>query len=359
MAENIVSNTSVQKAGDYYSKSVTSSLENAGFKVTPTQKQCVIFAVQKLYELLAKEKMRFNDLDQSSIHVAFTQVALTEINMMSLSAHAYFVIRGRTLLFDTMSDGARAIVRKFGVNVKDVLDPWIVREGDKFKYPEFKGLTKTEPEWTPSGTGKCVRVVVPIIYNDGKVEFKISEREDVKPNLLSHISQNVTQGKDRDINLFNEIFKATKNMTLDEILDNQEILIKGRVSPGWRGVNREQMIITKMVKNALKRVEIDMKFFEAAGGALYDENNEEQTVIDISSQSPKEEPKELPQKKEKTLELEDGKKAFEKAIQEAGIKEKVINEEKVDEKKHDLESHENRPVEQSPSEVGDEEDCPF
>lgn len=88
-------------------------------------------------------------------------------------------------------DGNDAILSRFGRSVKKVHRHWEVREHDGFTYPGYAGLEVTPPTWTPKGEGKVIRVVYPIEYNDGQVEFFIAEREDVKANLLAHMYNNL------------------------------------------------------------------------------------------------------------------------------------------------------------------------
>lgn len=47
------------------------------------------------------------------------------------------------------------------------------------------------PEWEPSGKGEVIRVVYPIEYMDGRIEYHFGERDDVLKNLYAHISNNL------------------------------------------------------------------------------------------------------------------------------------------------------------------------
>lgn len=268
----VVSKSQVQKIGEQYVASIADNFKRAGITLNHSQSQSIMFAVQKASQMLKEKEISWQNVDFSSITTALSQVALCEVNMMAYQQDAYFLLRyvdknTYKLEFNPQGNGIRSLVQKFGVGVKEVRDPWIVKENDDFSYPHFKGLEMTDPEWSPKGSGKCLRVVIPIIYNDGHVEYKIAEREDVKTNLLAHISNNLTNGKKEERNPegFLKLAKKAESMTLDEMLNDNEFQMVGKMSPSWRGTNKEQMVITKMIKNALNRIPLDMKFFEIAG----------------------------------------------------------------------------------------------
>lgn len=296
-----ITKSQVQKIGEQYVVSVADNFKNANIDLNQSQKQSIIFGVQKVGEMLKEKKLEWKNIEFSSATTAFSQVALCEINMMAFKPDGYFLLRyvdkdSYKLEFAPQGNGARTLVQKFGIGVKKVFDPWIVKENDEFTYPHFKGLEKTEPEWQPKGAGKCVRVVVPIQYDDGSIDYKIAEREDVKANLLSHISNNLTNGKKEDRNYegFKKLYERAESMTLDQIINDNEFITIGKMSPSWRGINKEQMVITKMIKNALARIPIDMKFFEIVGGQ--NPLDEEIEVIDATTSDVEEEEKpiELP-----------------------------------------------------------------
>ena len=153
-----------------------------------------------------------------------------------------------------------------------------------------------------------VRVVYPLLLNDGTTEYLISERADVKPNLLAHINNN----------LRNETFGVVKSRYEEKVTDEQrekmdekkaEILAIARshedlesilddpkldkwISPAWKGDNREQMIIRKMRNNAVKKYPKNFgNAFVAASYASMDDDyksvqddidNEPRRVIDIT-----------------------------------------------------------------------------
>ena len=292
--DNIIK-AGVQKVTETYVNSITSHLKTIHIDVRAEQTQAIMFGIQKLNAMIDanKDKITFNDIDLSSATSALTMVALTEINMMSFKPDGYFELRkdfktGKyNVNFQPQGNGSRVLVQKFGVGVEKVYDPWIVKEGDEFIYPHFKGLEMTPPEWTPKGDGKTARVVVPIKYTDGHVEYKIAERESAKQNLLAHISNNLTNGAKENRNLegFKKLVDKSANMTLDQCCEDNEFIITGKMSPSWRGINREEMIITKLIKNALKRVPLNLEFFQATQATDSTQvMDEEASIFDFSNQ---------------------------------------------------------------------------
>lgn len=290
-----ITKAGVQKVAETYVNSITAHLKTIHIDVRAEQTQAIMFGIQKLNAMIDanNDKITFKDIDYSSSVSALTMVALTEINMMSFKPDGYFELRkdfktGKyTVNFQPQGNGSRTLVQKFGVDVEKVYDPWIVKEGDEFIYPHFKGLEMTPPEWTPKGDGKTARVVVPIKYTDGHVEYKIAERESAKQNLLAHISNNLTNGPKEKRNLegFKKLVDKSANMTLDQCCEDNEFIITGKMSPSWRGINREEMIITKLIKNALKRVPLNLEFFQATQATDSTQvMDEEASIFDFSNQ---------------------------------------------------------------------------
>ncbi len=295
MNKSSITKAGVQKVTETYVNSITAHLKTIHIDIRAEQTQAIMFGIQKLNAMIDsnKDKITFSDIDFSSATSALTMVALTEINMMSFKPDGYLELRkdfktGKyNVNFQPQGNGSRALVQKFGVGVEKVYDPWIVREGDEFIYPHFKGLEMTPPEWTPKGDGKTARVVVPIKYTDGHVEYKIAERESAKQNLLAHISNNLTNGAKENRNLegFKKLVDKSANMTLDQCCEDNEFIVTGRMSPSWRGINREEMIITKLIKNALKRVPLNLEFFQATQATDSTQvMDEEASIFDFSNQ---------------------------------------------------------------------------
>jgi hypothetical protein len=185
------------------------------------------------------------------------------------------------------AEGWDALLSNFGRNVKKVYPHWLVREDDEFKYPRYSGLELTPPEWQPKGTGKVVRVVYPIQSTDGTVDFYISERADVKKNLIAHISNNLMnetfgicsdrykaddKQKQQIAEKKRELLNKAKELGLDELLDSAEF--DKYISPAWKEEqSRESMIIRKMRNNIVKKV--PKSFNSSLENELFNENTDE------------------------------------------------------------------------------------
>ena len=299
MAEQLqpapVFKSGLQKVQDTYVASIASSLKSSGIEMTNYQKQCVILAIQKMQDTINANKNihKFEELDQSSISQTLTQVALMEINLSSYPVEGYLSIKGDKMTINPQGEGWRTLTEKFGRGVKSISEPWLVREGDDFKMPTFKGNGGNPPEWTPSfpPKGKVVLVVYGVEKNDGKWEWLFAHRCDVKNNLLALIQNNLTKGMEKDLNTYNQLMKECENKTLDEILDDASICIRGKVPPAWRSPSsRELMIIRKMKNNAIKNYPKDFKTTIIADAvADLSKNEDEGNIIDVSQNKADEE----------------------------------------------------------------------
>ena len=148
--------------------------------------------------------------------------------------------------------GHLKILSEFGRNIKKVYPEWLVREGDEFTYPSMRGITPIDPTWTPkSYTGKVRLVVVPIQYKDGSIEYRIAERESVATNIKAQIKQSLMFDKQKGP----QVLEFIKDMTLDQLLSDKTIA--PYVNDTYTGLSSEEMIITKLILNAIKRVPID------------------------------------------------------------------------------------------------------
>lgn len=153
--------------------------------------------------------------------------------------------------------GTLKILSDYGRDVVKVYPEWIVREGDDFKYPHYKGVKLIEPEWEiKNPNGKIVRVVVPVEYSNGFIDYRIAERESVATNIKAQIKQSLQGKKDDKLEFKKEdILQKIANMSLDELLSDKTIA--PLVNETYTGLSKEEMLITKLVINAVKRVQID------------------------------------------------------------------------------------------------------
>lgn len=254
------------KINDTYMPQIESQLSGNGINMTEYQKTCVINSISSINELLVKEGVGMQEIDQSNLTQTLMHVAALQLNSSATPREVYFIKRnqkvkgGNPIQIIEMGiegDGNDAILSRFGRNVKTVHRHWEVREGDGFTYPGYAGLSVTPPTWQPTGEGKVIRVVYPIEFNDGKVEYFISEREHVKDNLLAHMYNNL-MWDNKKVEKKEKIKEFSLTHTLDEMLDSSEMQELGNISPAWKEPqSRESMIIRKMRNRIVKKIPKD------------------------------------------------------------------------------------------------------
>lgn len=323
--------TTIVKAQDQYMGMIAEQFYKHKIIFTEYQKTCVLNALSAINDVLKSKGISFADpgLDQSSLSGIMQTVAALKLNAGAQPREVYFQLRNekqgdawtKKVEMGIEGNGNDALLRNFGVDVEKVSNPWLVREMDDFEYPYHDGFDMAPPKWRPKGQGKCVRIVYAIKLKDGNAEFLIQEREDVKANLIAHIANtlmNETFGickkrfdatpeqSEKISKKKKEIIDAAKGLSLDEILDNEEL---GRwISPAWTSPqSREQMIIRKMRNNAVKKYPKDFgSMFAASQYSQMDETYKEVQeevdestgeIIDITPQA-----NEIPEKSSKSEE---------------------------------------------------------
>lgn len=269
--------TGLVKAQDTYLKMIDDQFSSHGMRMSDYQKTCAMNAIYAIQSVLDKTGGKFSDsdFDQTSLTGILKTTAALELNASATPREVYFSIRKekrgdlwiKKLEMGIEGDGNDALLRRFGVDVKKVGRPWLVREGDDFTFPTHNGFEVTPPVWIESGNGPIVRVVYPVLLSDGSAEFLIQEREDVRANLLAHLSNNLMN---ETFGVAESRYKATieqkaqidakkkellgtaKALTMEGILDNETL--QPYISPAWtEPQSREQMIIRKMRNNAVKK----------------------------------------------------------------------------------------------------------
>lgn len=280
----------VQKAADAYIPLVEKALSGTGISTDAYQHQCMANALIAMDDAAAaagQESLAV--FDKKEIMAALQQVATLRLNVFAQPRECYFVTRkkklsdgswGLSIEMGVEGDGFDGMLQNFGRNVETVYPYWAVREGDEFEYPAHRGLEITPPLWQPKGAGKYLRVVYPIKFRDGTVQYFIGERADVRANLTAHITNNMlnetfgiaenrykaTLDQKRQIDARKEELKALmEGKDVDEILDIPEL--QPYISPAWREGSRERMILRKMRNNVVKAVPKD--FASGVSLALY------------------------------------------------------------------------------------------
>ena len=313
--------TQLAKVNNLYLPMITSQLENNNISLSEYAKSCVVNAISAINGVLDANGISWNDkqLDTNGLTQILLSVAALQLNATANPRECYFQIRNfqtkdadgkqawkKKVEMGIEGDGFDSLVSRFGRDVKKVFPHWLVREDDEFKYPRYVGLELTPPEWYPKGTGKVVRVVYPIQSTDGTVTYYISERADVKRNLIAHISNNMMnetfdicadrykatpEQKTQIAEKKKEILAKAKDLELDAILDSAEF--DKYISPAWKEEqSRESMIIRKMRNNVVKKIPKD--FSSSLTAEIYNENtdetyknyNEEYVVVDEEELEP-------------------------------------------------------------------------
>lgn len=294
--------TQLAKVNDAYLPMITNQLENNNITLSQYSKSCVANAISAINNVLDTNGVSWGDasLDTNGITQILLSVATLQLNASANPRECYFQLRNvsvkgadgkpvwkKKIEFGIEGAGNDALLARFGRDVARVYPHWLVREDDDFKYPRYSGLELTPPEWQPKGTGKVVRVVYPILSTDNTVDYYISERADVKRNLIAHISNNMMnetfgicadrykatdEQKAQIAEKKREILNKAKELELDALLDSADF--DKFISPAWKEEqSRESMIIRKMCNNISKK--IPKNFASSFEAEIYNENTDE------------------------------------------------------------------------------------
>lgn len=301
-AENNTFTTKLARVNESYFPMIEKQLENNNITFSQYAKSCTLNAIAAINNVLDAQGISWNDtaLDTSNITQTLLTVATLQLNPTASPREVYFQIRNvsakgadgkqtwkKKIEMGIEGDGWDSLLSRFGRNVKTVHPFWLVRENDKFTYPAFNGLDMSPPTWQPTGTGKVVRVVYPIVSKDNTVNFYIVEREDVKKNLIAHISNNLmnetfgicadrykaTEPQKKQIaEKKKELLTKAKELDLEALLDSPEH--DEYISPAWKEEqSRESMIIRKMRNNIVKKIPKD--FSTSLEAEIFNENSDE------------------------------------------------------------------------------------
>lgn len=279
--------TDLSATTNKYMQVIKHQMDEGGAEFDAYSGKCVIAAMGAINNMIHSQNITLNDLNTSNVNEILIKVATLKLNANAVPRECYFQVRNqkipaknknekdkweKLIEFGIEGDGNDAILARYGRDVKKVHQVWLVRENDKFVYPKHNGLEMTAPQWEPTGQGKVIRVVYPIVKTDNTVEYYIGERWDVVRNLYAHISNNMMNetfgiAKDR----YNatdaqkaqiaakkkEIMDKARSLNdLDKILDCEELA--PYISPAWKEPqSREQMIIRKMQNNVVKKIPKD------------------------------------------------------------------------------------------------------
>ena len=256
--------------------------EEIGEQFSDYGKRCVVNAIAGLLTVCKQNDIKTSDLDATLLQLQLQNIGFTELNYASSPAEVYFDLRKvvvekedgtkvtrYAVTIKPQGAGNEKLVRKFGMNVKELYPAWLVREGDEFTYPMWNGDKITPPTWKIKGTsGKVILVVYVVKKTTGECEYLMADRESVKPNLIAQIRQNsmyafkveCTNSKGAKYQKIDEEKRAKfyaqvdadfEGKTLDECLKMEKY--KEYINPTYTsGGSMEAMIQRKMRNNALK-----------------------------------------------------------------------------------------------------------
>ena len=315
----------LQQMQDDYLPLIDDALKVTGDKYDDYSKQCVLAAMSGIWSVIHAGSIAVNDINSSNIKMLLQDVAARRIN--PLNNECYFKLQKKwnkdlkqydySVEMGIQADGYDTLLSRFGDNVEKVHPYWLVREKDHFTYPKHFGIEVTPPEWEPvADGGKVVRVVYPIEYKDGHVEYHIAERSDVVKNLAAHINQNLqnelfgipakatyfrdaTPDEQKAITAKrNELKEKIKQLgTVEAIIADPEL--SKYISPSWREYHSsESMIIRKMRNNVTKKIPKDYSsvYKLMAPDAYIEKDSDEGNIVaDVEYKEVKTAPKQFNQ----------------------------------------------------------------
>lgn len=264
---------------------VSQDYEDCGLVLDEYSKQCAMAAMTNIFQLVKNSGIEIKAMDTSNLREIVGQAASLKLNANAVPRECYFQLRSfnagkdehgkiiwkKKVEMGIEGDGNDAILRNFGENVEMVYPVWIVKEGDEFTYPKYKGIEITPPEWEQRGQSeKADKVVYPVKLKNGSMQYLIAERQGVKTNLFAHVRNNLVNetfglvkgGKktrydatDKELEAIagkkEEIFEALRKCeTVEDMLNCQEA--RPYISAAWLDTP-ENMIVRKMRNNAIKK----------------------------------------------------------------------------------------------------------
>lgn len=237
-------------------------------------KECGMNAMVGIYNLIKDSGSDPQSVDPDSIRAAVGQCASLKLNASAYPSECYFQIRKKKVgnnwvqqvEMNLQGSGNDALLRQFGAGVEEVYPVWIVRQGDDFVYPKYKGIETIAPEWTPKGLSDKIDKIVYPVQVRGKIQYLIAERESAKVNLFAHVRNNLMN---ETFGICENRFKATpaqkkeiaerkqviydalhKCETVDDMLSCPEA--RPYISAAWLE-STESMIERKLRNNAIRK----------------------------------------------------------------------------------------------------------
>lgn len=237
-------------------------------------KECGMNAMVGIYNLIKDSGSDPKSVDTDSIRSAVGQCASLKLNASAYPSECYFQIRKKKVgnswvqqvEMNLQGSGNDALLRQFGAGVEEVYPVWIVKQGDEFTYPKYKGIETTAPEWNPKGLSDKIDKIVYPVQVRGKIQYLIAERESAKVNLFAHVRNNLmnetfgiaesrykaTQAQKKEINEQKQVIYDALHRceTVDDMLACPEA--RPYISAAWLE-STESMIERKLRNNAIRK----------------------------------------------------------------------------------------------------------
>lgn len=254
---------------------VTRDFNEVGVPLDEDNKRCAVHAVESIFHLVTESGTEMKNLNTSNLREVVEHCASLKLDAAAMPRECYFQLRRKkngnnwtaSVEMGIEGTGYEAMLRNYGVNVKTVYPTWVIKDGDTFVFPKRKGLKVEPPEWEPAGkSSKVIRVVVPIMLNDGTEQYLMSDRKDVVVNLFAHIRNNLMnetfgicenrykatdKQKDEIAGKKEEIYEKLRQCeTVDEMLAVPEA--RPYISAAWLD-STEAMITRKLINNCVKK----------------------------------------------------------------------------------------------------------
>lgn len=239
-------------------------------------RKCAMEAVGSIYNLVKNNgNVNMNSLDTSNLRGIVENCASLKLNPAAYPRECFFQLRNvkrgdewvKAVEMGIEGAGYDALLSHYGKDVDQVYPYWVVKEGDTYIPPRYKGLEVTPPEWESKClSDKAVRVVYPVKLTDGTVTYLTADRASVKVNLLAHVKQNMMNAtfgicadrykatdkqkeeiKAKKDEILNELRKCS---TVDEMLECE--VARPFISGAWLDTP-ESMIQRKMCNNATRK----------------------------------------------------------------------------------------------------------
>ena len=261
--------SNLQKVQDQCLKQIEGAFKDNQIEFDQEQKNCVLFAVNKIDDVLRGAKIAYKDINNSSLYSVLQAIAMFRLN--AINKECFISTRNvkvgdnyiKVLEFGVEGQGNDKILRTYGVDIKSIKYSFVVRENDEFNYPYFDGEKMHLPTWKPkSFVGKVSKVCYIIEKKNGELVPLIAERESVVLSVVAQIKQNLMQ-KQREWGFnykdkVNEILARAEAMPLDDLLNDKDL--SQYVSPTYTNpASREAMIERKLRNLCCKQYPKDFK----------------------------------------------------------------------------------------------------